>query len=146
MTKTRSLKIDGKHVRDAAGDIVVTVKPVDIRRADKKDPTCCVVALAAQREQGVKAARIHVSKSYLLHSDNIWRRYNTPQSLRQEIVAFDRGGKFQPGDYTLQKPSGTTRLGAARGGKVKTKIGRKRRRTMHLTNNVREVGPRPVAS
>lgn len=32
-------------------------------------------------------------------------RYFTPEALRTEIVAFDRGGTFQPGEYELKAPT-----------------------------------------
>jgi hypothetical protein len=38
-------------------------------------------------------------------------RYILPASTQKEIIAFDRGGKFMPGTYTLQAPSPYQRLG-----------------------------------
>src|SRR6267154_3156326 len=94
-------KIHGKPVVNALRKMRLHISPADIRAAKSKDPALCAAAIAAMREiPNWIAARIHLGRAYILQKDR-WLRFKNPEALRTEVVAYDRGGKFEPGDYEL---------------------------------------------
>jgi len=107
--------IDGLPVVDAKAPLKLEVTKMDCQLATRKNPGCCAVAKACGRELKIRGVRVHLSRLYLLKG-KAWTRYVVHSSLRQEIIAFDRGGKFQPGIYTFAAPEPSKRLGA----KIKT--------------------------
>jgi hypothetical protein len=134
------MKLDGLPVIDAKEPLLFTVTKRDADRGGVKAPDSCAMALACKREHHSKDVRIHLNYSYVLEKDH-WLRYRTPACVTREIVAFDRGGAFDPGEYMLLVPYKSDRL------LVRTPV-RKRlskrvssKRYMHITTNVRT---RPV--
>ena len=113
-------QIDGLPVIDAKKPLKIEVTRADCQLATRKNPGCCAVAKACGRELKIKGVRVHLSRLYLL-AGKTWTRYLVHSSLRSEIIAFDRGGKFQPGTYTFQAPNPNKRLGSGSGGKVKNR-------------------------
>jgi hypothetical protein len=98
--------IGGKPVVNAKRGIKLHISATDTRTGRTKDPGACAAAKAAVREvPNCIAARIHLGRAYLLLNDGKWRRYKTPEALRGEVIAFDRGGKFEPGEYKLMPMS-----------------------------------------
>src|SRR6266699_845611 len=135
------MKIDGIPVEDAKHAITFEVTKRDVARGDIKDPDSCAMALACMRYQRAKAAKIHLFYSYVLEKDH-WLRYKTPVSVSREIVAFDRGGSFEPGEYTLRPPAKSDRLGSKIRHAHRTITGKRRSKLkIHITANVRT---RPV--
>jgi hypothetical protein len=110
-------QIDGLPVVDAKKPLKLEITRADCNLATRKNPGCCAVAKACGRELKIRGVRVHLSRLYLL-SGKAWTRYLVHSSLRSEIIAFDRGGKFQPGVYTFQAPNPNKRLGSG-GGKAK---------------------------
>jgi hypothetical protein len=101
------MEIAGKKVVDAKRPVKIVITERDTKDGDNKNPSSCAAALAAKRDvPDCISARVHIGRVYIEHRDK-WVRYMTPESLRTEIVAFDRGGSFQPGDYVLKAPSPT---------------------------------------
>lgn len=94
------MKINGKPVVDATKPIIVTVTKRDVKNGQRKDPGGCAMALAAKRTCHAKSARVHVGRTYIEYDDK-WVRYNTSNSLRTELVSFDRGQVFLEGDFRL---------------------------------------------
>jgi len=93
--------IAGKKVVNGQRKVKLHISAADTK-AKKGDPQNCAAARAILREvPNCMAARVHVGRVYLLKKDGNWHRYKTPDALRTEIVAFDRGGKFIPGEYEL---------------------------------------------
>ncbi len=133
------MKIAGKPVIDAKRPARIRINTRDVKRGAVKDPGSCAAALACMREFHCTDARVHLGRTYVKMGDH-WRRYQTPQSLRAEIVAFDRGGKFAPGEYTLAKPSKKT-SGRRQGSDKDTRKGKyKWRAPYHVTIGVRQHG------
>ena len=131
------MKLNGLPVFDATEPLPFSVTNRDINRGGTKEPDSCAIALACKRKTHCKDVRIHLSYSYLLEGDH-WVRYRTPACISREIVAFDRGGSFDPGEYTLLVPYKSDRLGV----RVKPRRGRYNRRIplkkfVHITANVR---------
>lgn len=118
---SRVTKIDGIPVIDAKRPLTLFVTTWDISRATRKEPNCCALARACSRQLHVKEARIHLGRIYLRMGDH-WVRYLTSQSARAEIIAFDRGGKFSPGEFHLHPVWQSERAGTKRAsGPRKTK-------------------------
>ncbi len=135
------MKIGGLPVFDAKEPISFAVTKRDIKRGGIREPDSCAIALACKREANTTDVRIHLTYSYILAKDH-WLRYRTPACITREIVAFDRGGAFEPGEYTLLTPYTSDRIG------IRTKPLRKHynkriapKRYVHITANVRT---RPV--
>jgi hypothetical protein len=103
--------IDGKPVVDADKPVTLQITQADCKRGSKKDPTRCAAALALKRATGCDECRVHIACTYLRFGDK-WLRYATPPSLKAEIISFDRGGGFYPGDFRLHPMSASNRLKA----------------------------------
>lgn len=136
--------IDGLPVVDAKRPLVLHVTAADIAKAaaSTQEPERCAVARACQRELHVIEARVHLSRTYLRTNKSNWVRYATPQAMREEIIAFDRGGAFQPQEFTLKPLQPAKQLGADKR-KRPTVTKKKRRgkpRAYHRIENVRS-GP-----
>jgi hypothetical protein len=147
--------IDGKPVVDADKPVTVHITSDDCARGSKKDPEKCAAALALKRVTECDESRVHLGCTYLRFG-NKWVRYATPPSLKAEIISFDRGGGFYPGDFRLhpmpaalrlkptnQKPGPKPRQAAARIGNAASKVksekkAKTERRLFHRVEGVRE--------
>lgn len=132
------MKINGVNVVDASKKIVLHISPRDVAKGDNKNPSACAAAQACLRQLHADDARVHIGRTYL-KIDNKWVRYRTSKALRSEIVAFDRGGKFMPGEYTLEPMPPSDRLGRKKekGPKLQK---RGPRRRYHIVAGIREHG------
>jgi hypothetical protein len=138
------MKIDGIPVRDADRVIILHISEQDAR-GRSKDPRNCAAAKAACRVDGVKEARVYRSRTFLLieraNGMPCWVRLHTPERLQKEIVAFDRGGKFEPGDYVLRPMPPAGRLGADQRIRPSKQNGGSKKRRPHRLGGIREVAP-----
>lgn len=136
-------QIDGLPIFDAKGPIKLSVTKQDVSRADPKHPESCAVAVACRRSTHAKEVRVHLGRVYVRTNNVNWTRYKTPQNMRAEIIAFDRGGKFEPQDFVLppmqpsHRASGKRQGGATIAKKVSSG---KKRKAPHVVKNVR-TGP-----
>jgi hypothetical protein len=105
--------INGKPVVDADKPVMLQITQADCKHGSKKDPTRCAAALALKRATGCDECRVHIACTYLRFGDK-WLRYATPPSLKAEIISFDRGGGFYPGDFRLHPMPASLRLKTAR--------------------------------
>jgi len=136
----RVKEINGLPVVDAKKNITLVISPEQVQRANVKKPDSCAIAQSCLALKGVKEARIHLSRAYIRTNDHNWQRFVVPAAARSEIVAFDRGGKFSPGEYTLSAPPPSYKLGAdARRGR-KTGPKKTKRKKYHVITDVR-MGP-----
>lgn len=134
MTERAARKFDGLPVVDAKHPIKIIVNQNDIDKANNKNPADCALARACRRNMSVPEVRIHLSRAYVRANKGNWTRYLVPQSARSEIVAFDRGGKFEKGEFFLLPPTKSTKLGQkSRGSGPSTS----KRRKMRIIHNVR---------
>src|SRR4051812_14100150 len=130
------MKINGLKVVDAKRKVKIHITPIDVAKGQTKNPSSCAAARACVREQLCSDARVHIGRTYLKSGDGRWVRFKTPQSLRSEIVAFDRGARFAPGVYTLSPlcVSERAKRGKATGSATnKTTRGPKKRRAKYHT-------------
>jgi hypothetical protein len=142
MAKPFATTIGGKKVLNAKRRVTLHISAHDAKTGASKAPTACAAAKAAVR--GVPnciEARIHIGRAYLLDkTEDKWMRYKTSDALRSEIIAFDRGGKFEPGEYDLipLAPSDIIRKGTKFVGKAnKGPSAQKTKRRLHVVKGVR---------
>jgi hypothetical protein len=144
------MEIDGKPVVNAKSKLPIKVTDRNIKLGAAKDSGGCAIVKACQDLPGVMRARVHLKRTYLEYKKE-WIRYDTPIALRSELIAFDRGGSFEPGDYELrpltpaeQKRFGR-RQGSRRGDDRASQRARQRRtkpmrQKPHVVHGVRERG------
>lgn len=94
----------GKPVLNAEKPFTIRVSARDIKTADKKAPTTCALARGAMHESRVISSRIGQRIALIEFRDRVERYKITPEDSKR-IMAFDRAGYFQPGEYTLTPPS-----------------------------------------
>ncbi len=142
MTKQEPMTIDGLPVIDMTKPLVIHITENDVKRGSTKDPGACAAARACMREHHASAARVHVSRTYL-KVGNEWHRYATPPSLTKQIIKFDVGGQFDPGEYRLTAiPKTKVLTGKRQGGQTK-KSGtskNKRKRPYNIVTGLRAHG------
>lgn len=141
MRKTKPrMKINGLPVKNAKKPVLLHILPKDISASKSKKPDNCAAAVACKRQLGATEARVHVGRTFLRFNGH-WERYYTSRALRAEIVAFDRGGKFEPGEYMLQRlsPKQVNRGKQTTYPKTTTKKVKKRAK-YHVLTNIRPVG------
>ena len=134
--KTRKPRLlEGLPVIDAKEPLTITVLDKDIKTARKSDPSNCAAANAGKRELH-KDVRVFLTRTYIKEKKH-WVRYITSEAASREIIAFDRGSAFCPGEYKLNPVPESQKIGIYRGIKTSEK-GRIRNRPRHVTANVRE--------
>ena len=137
-------KIAGFPVRNMTKRIKLHITKADCAKGNKKMPNSCAAAVALARQvSGCLEARVHIGRVFLLMQDSnkkkFWLRGKTPNSLRTEIVSFDRDGTFEPGEYLINPLSPSERTGKQEGTKPKFKRGRPghHRQPPRILHNVR---------
>ena len=131
--------IDGQPVGNAAKSIRVTVTPDDIKKGKPLEPNACAIARAVLRQvPGATDVYTHLDCVFIRRKE--WLRYKMPEYARREVVAFDRGGWFAPGEVELKAvPTSALvrRVKATRNGGTGKSRGPKRP-PPHITIGVRE--------
>lgn len=113
ITLPRSVKRAFPQVTSAVDSTIpveVSVSKRDCDNAEKLNPSECALARAAKRELHADGVIIGMSSSYVIKG-KMAVRFHTPESVRREIVSFDRHQDFAPGDYYLSPKSPTSQLG-----------------------------------
>lgn len=111
-------------VKDATKPLEVTVAKTDVDNSKVRNHKDCVFAHACKRMEDIDGAIIAIKSAYIIKGDTAIR-YSIPDSLAREIVAFDRDGKFETGDYYVREPSPTLKLGQHKLYKPKKRTGYK---------------------
>lgn len=136
----RITQIKGKAIEDAVNPVVIKVSKGDIKGGVPKNPSKCVIARTCRRQLKT-AAKMYLTRIYILNGKGTWYRYMVPRNLRAEIIAFDRGGKFFPDEFVLHPPSPSKKLGYSKHGNTPHKdTGLKPRRKPIYVRGVR-TGP-----
>lgn len=114
-TQTRYNRI----IKDAKNDLLIRVKPEDIRGAVCKDHAKCVVAKAITRQRKSSVKWVDVGNSVVLigSSKTTGRRYHLPRQAQKQIRFFDENdGRFAPCAVQLKAPAvGNRALGDREG-------------------------------
>lgn len=100
-------------VVDAVAPLEVIVRPSDNKKGISFTPTECALARACKRQFKVSGAIVNLSFSYLINGTQAIR-FSNNETIRREVVTFDRHKAFLPGIYYLRPPAPALRLGAAR--------------------------------
>lgn len=96
------LMLEGLPIKDARRPIKLLPNERDIKKAKRKDPTCCVAATAFRRMDNVADVRVFRSRTYVRFSgDKAWTRYKTPVRLAANTVTYDKAGIFDLEDYVF---------------------------------------------
>jgi hypothetical protein len=132
-------RIDGEPVANGMTRLRVKVTAQDIEKGQPLNPNACAIARACVRQlKNVVAAKVHKGRLYLKFEGQArWRRWTVPEYATREIVAFDRGGRFIPGDYFFMPPPVPV-LARYRPPKKVRSGPRRRRYAMHRTMDVRD--------
>lgn len=109
MTKANTL--EGFPVVDAIAELHFKISKTDKRGARPLDPQKCVLFKAIKRQFKADGVRAYRSKLYVL-KEKKWVRFNVPNMLRTQIVAYDQGAQFEEGAYRLDPPTPADVLGA----------------------------------
>jgi len=125
---------DVERVKNASKDITIEVMKSDVQKGQTKNHKECVMANACKRALKLDGAVVSVGTVYLI-KDDVATRYRVPQSLSREIVSFDRGGSFAPGQYDLRQPEPTAPRGSGTRHKGNPRMGNKA--PHHVTAGIR---------
>lgn len=135
MKRRKQRLYEGLPVVDATKSLKMTITRTDVKHAKKNDPANCAAAIAYKRKLN-KEVHIFLTRAYVKENKS-WTRYMVPESVSREIISFDRGSDFIPGDYIIKAPVETQKLGAHRlRGPNKKKISSNK--PNHITADVRE--------
>ncbi len=129
--------IDGLPVVDATHSLKLDITKNDVRNSKKADPSNCAAAVACRREYK-KDVKVFLTKTYIKEKKH-WVRYETPERISREIIAFDRGSNFVPDIYELKAPAVSNTLAYQRTQKKsgpRLKKGESKR-PHHMTKEVR---------
>jgi len=130
----KTYTINGRQCIDATESMNLYITDIDCQLASRKDHTNCVISRACMKLTGcdvlVYRSRVYVKQTY----QDVWVRYVIENTLHTQVIAFDQGGKFNPGQYTLNKPALDKRLGNSSGGQKNTARKTPRKRPIRLTN------------
>ena len=100
---------EAKYVADAHESIKILVRDQDIRQSTAGDHTNCAMAVACRHQLRATGAHIGMNTSYLVFG-KLLLRFQTPESVRREIVSFDRNDDFRKGAFGLSRIIPSNRL------------------------------------
>ena len=124
------------RVNDAKAGISVEVTRADERASQRKSHETCAMAVACKRTMKLDGVIISIKTAYMIRGTTA-TRFKVPERVSREVVSFDRGAGFEPGNYRLEKP--IMPLGSV-GNKGTNTPGQSGRHISHvLTKNIRTV-------
>ncbi len=130
-----------EEVEDANEPLEIEVTDIDVKKSKRKNHIECAMAVACKREKHADGVIISLNRAYIIKGKKAVR-YSIPESVRREVVSFDRSAIFAAGEYRLIPTDKAHRLGASGdGGKVggKNKNNQGKRRKPHVTEGIRTV-------
>lgn len=125
-------------VIDATRSTMIEVTKAATKSKAVRNHQECALAVACKQKMKLDNVIISRSMAYLVKGKTA-TRYQLPETVSREVVAFDRGGAFAAGEYELKQPEAPNRLGSSRhlvGGEKHTRDG-SRGKAHHLTANIR---------
>jgi hypothetical protein len=113
--------------------LLITVPAQLTKSKRRKNSYHCVFAEACQRLPQVEEAVVHLSTAYLrFKGEDTFRRYRVQTKLRDQIVAFDKYGDFEPGEYRLGVIQASHRADGRRQGSDNSDYGHGVRRSKRM--------------
>ena len=134
------MRFTKEYVKDATKPLQLTITQRDINASKRRAPEACAAAKCLLRMDGVDEAIVNKTRTFIRRGAT-WTRYMTPISLQMELVAFDRGGRFEPGEHFLlpvpqyERPTGKRQGGKDKPGAKKGHSGKVR--SYHRISNIR---------
>lgn len=125
-----------KEVVDSKRNRSIEVTSQDSKSRAVKNHKECALAVACKRVFHADAAIICVKTAYII-TGNKAIRFTNPESVRREIISFDRHAGFEPGHYSLSKVSPANAIGAKR--RFMKRTGQGNGPSYHKTDNVRVI-------
>lgn len=126
-----------KRVLHAKKPVLVEVRPSDCREGKKLNTDECALAKATKRQFKADGVAIRLSDSFIIKGSTAIR-FKTPETVKREIVSFDRHHDFAAGSYRLSSAppdwAKSRGNGSHLGGRSKTT---KRTQIVHRTVRVR---------
>ncbi len=127
-----------KKVVDATRNAAIEVTMKDVRSAAVRQHDACAFAVACKHKFHLDGVIISRSVAYLVKGDTA-RRFMLPESVKHEIVSFDRGAGFAVGKYALQSVPKSSHLGSRERPQYSKTRETKQKRFRHITTSVRTV-------
>ncbi len=129
-----------KFVTDAKTNAFIEVTDADVKKSKLKNHKECAMAVACKRKFKLDGVIIAKSVAYLVKGNKA-RRFDVPESVSREVVSFDRGSGFSPGNYALRAVSPANRMDRPKREKLSAERNHKgnpiEKRFQHRTDNVR---------
>ncbi len=141
---SRYAKENGLRRVNATKSLVLSVKPDDVKKGAAKDSECCAFARAAMKQDSAITKVFFFKSVAWVETAMKLTRYNLPQSVQKEIVAFDRFRTMEPGVYALSppaksaEPEAQAKRDARRDKRHKAGNTGRKQPLRHITTNVRE--------
>lgn len=131
-----------KKIVDAKTNAHIEVTEKDANPKGIKKHNECAMAVACKRKFKLDGVIIARSVAYLIKGNKA-RRFILPPSVSREIVSFDRGAGFAPGNYELSKVNPSAQIGMRKKERGKggsnTNTGEGIKTFRHLTTGIRHV-------
>lgn len=124
-------KNDYAHAVEAKHDLLIVLKPCDIKNATKGNPKKCAFAKAAKRLFGAKHPVFFAQIAYVdipdKHGKMVTHRYTMPSATQRLISEFDAGKPIQDASYLLRAPTParTREAGRTANDKNRTRVNKK---------------------
>lgn len=103
-------------VKDATEILRVMPTERDVTKATRHDPSACAMAQACRRMFHSRSVLFFRTVAYVdvpqANGTRAVERYFLNANAREQILRFDRTGKFDPAGYTLHAPHKSKRLDA----------------------------------
>jgi hypothetical protein len=132
----------GLTLVDAGKPLEIEIKTCDVKGSKSLNPKQCAIARALVRI-GFEEAWVFRNTVWVDDGKGHLVRYSLPSSLQKEVVAFDRGAKFFPGEYHLGPSPNRKRNRRQRAGEHPQREARRRaklaikKKKIHRTQGIR---------
>ena len=124
---------------DSRKPLSIEVTGRDVNSAKRKDHQVCAMAVACKRKFKLDGVIISVKRAYAIKGNRAVR-FDIPETVSREIVSFDRGAEFVPGNYRLNAIPKSSRSGRSTPRAPRPNGGRKRPYAhIHKTEGIRAV-------
>ena len=126
-----------KTVEDANRKCLIEVTAHDNSSATVKNHKACAMAVACKRKFKLDGVIVSVKTAYLVKGTHA-RRFQLSERVSREVVSFDRNGGFAQGEYELNPPMPSSRIGKNSGKRGPHKTAGKEH-FRHITQGIRSV-------